>query len=72
MMELEEQRMEFVKAMELQKMEIIVDSQVQLAKIKRSRQSHTAAIPARTRAAPPLKSAASTFEPERATLEGKR
>ncbi|RRT37639.1 hypothetical protein B296_00052209 [Ensete ventricosum] len=40
MMELEEQRMEFVKALELQKMEIIVDSQVQLAKIKRSRQSH--------------------------------
>ncbi|CAL9145769.1 unnamed protein product [Musa hybrid cultivar] len=41
MMELEEQRMDFVKALELQKMEIIVDSQVQLAKIKRSRQSHT-------------------------------
>ncbi|URD73594.1 hypothetical protein MUK42_36450 [Musa troglodytarum] len=33
--------MEFVKALELQKMEIVVDSQVQLAKIKRSRQSHT-------------------------------
>ncbi|CAL9074621.1 unnamed protein product [Musa textilis] len=41
MMELEERRMEFVKALELQKMEIIVDSQVQLAKIKSSRQSHT-------------------------------
>ncbi|XP_074565474.1 trihelix transcription factor ENAP1-like [Curcuma longa] len=41
MIELEKQRMEFAKALEFQKMQIIVDSQVQLAKIKRSKRSHT-------------------------------
>ncbi|RWW03866.1 hypothetical protein GW17_00032940 [Ensete ventricosum] len=41
MMELEKQRMEFAKALEFQKMQIIVDLQVQLAKIKRAKRSDT-------------------------------
>ncbi|KAG6504128.1 hypothetical protein ZIOFF_036458 [Zingiber officinale] len=39
--ELEKQRMEFAKALEFQKMQIVVDSQVQLAKIKRAKRSDT-------------------------------
>ncbi|XP_074574576.1 trihelix transcription factor ENAP1-like [Curcuma longa] len=41
MIELEKQRMEFAKALEFQKMQIVVDSQVQLAKIKRAKRSDT-------------------------------
>ncbi|XP_064993138.1 trihelix transcription factor ENAP1-like isoform X1 [Musa acuminata AAA Group] len=41
MMELEKQRMEFAKALEFQKMQIFVDSQLQLAKIKRVKRSDT-------------------------------
>ncbi|XP_073116543.1 trihelix transcription factor ENAP1-like [Elaeis guineensis] len=37
MMELEKQRMEFAKGLEFQRMQIFVDSQVQLEKIKRSK-----------------------------------
>ncbi|WOK95656.1 hypothetical protein Cni_G04363 [Canna indica] len=41
MMELEKQRMEFAKSLEFQKMQLIVDTQVQLAKIKRAKRSDT-------------------------------
>ncbi|RZS22723.1 hypothetical protein BHM03_00055542 [Ensete ventricosum] len=41
MMELEKQRMEFAKALEFQTMQIIVESQLQLAKIKRAKRSDT-------------------------------
>ncbi|RRT42539.1 hypothetical protein BHM03_00006506 [Ensete ventricosum] len=39
MMELEKKRMEFAKELEFQRMQIFVDSQVQLAKIKRAKRS---------------------------------
>nr|CAD1823753.1 unnamed protein product [Ananas comosus var. bracteatus] len=39
MMELEKQRMEFAKGLEFQRMQIFVDSQVQLEKIKRSKRA---------------------------------
>ncbi|KAG6537626.1 hypothetical protein ZIOFF_002721 [Zingiber officinale] len=39
MLELEKQRMEFTKALEFQKMQLIVDTQVQIAKIKRAKRS---------------------------------
>ncbi|XP_042392438.1 trihelix transcription factor ASIL1-like [Zingiber officinale] len=41
MIELEKQRMEFAKALMFQKVQIIVDSQMHLAKIKRSKRSDT-------------------------------
>ncbi|KAG6484551.1 hypothetical protein ZIOFF_053071 [Zingiber officinale] len=41
MMELEKQRMEFTKTLEFQKMQLIVDTQVQIAKIKRAKRSGT-------------------------------
>ncbi|XP_074585655.1 trihelix transcription factor ENAP2-like [Curcuma longa] len=39
MLELEKQRMEFTKTLEFQKMQLIVDTQVQIAKIKRAKRS---------------------------------
>ncbi|KAG0454750.1 hypothetical protein HPP92_023700 [Vanilla planifolia] len=44
MMELEKQRMEFIKGLEFQRMQMFVDTQVQLEKIKRTRRAEAGEI----------------------------